>query len=144
MLEIRPDLTLLIQIGLFLIFMWTLNRTLFKPALRVLEERDHRIAGGRREAADLDARISETMSTYESSIREARAQGEKMRARFVQEASAEEARIAAAGRTRAAEATEKIRAEISRETRDARSELEGRVAEFADLIAERALGRRVA
>ena len=144
MLEIRPDLTLLIQVVLFLIFMWTLNRTLFKPALRVLEERDRQIAGGRREAADLDARISETISTYEGSIREARAQGEKRRARLVQEASAEEARIAAAGRTRAAEATEKIRTEISRETREARVELEGRVTEFADLIAERALGRRVA
>lgn len=144
MLEIRPDLTLLIQVALFLIFMWTLNRTLFKPALRVLEERDRQIAGGRREAADLDARISETISTYEGSIREARAQGEKRRARLVQEASAEEARIAAAGRTRAAEATEKIRTEISRETREARVELEGRVTEFADLIAERALGRRVA
>jgi len=143
-LEIRPDLTLLIQVVLFLIFMWTLNRTLFKPALRVLEERDRQIAGGRREAADLDARISETISTYEGSIREARAQGEKRRARLVQEASAEEARIAAAGRTRAAEATEKIRTEISRETREARVELEGRVTEFADLIAERALGRRVA
>lgn len=144
MLEIRPDLTLLIQILLFLIFMWTLNRLLFRPTLRVLEERDRQIAGGRREAADLEARISEAVSTYEGSIREARAQGEKGRARFVQEASVEEARIAREGRARAAEATEKIRTEISRETEKARSELEGRVREFADLIAERVLGRRVA
>ncbi len=144
MLEILPDLTLLIQIAIFLIFMWALNRLLFRPAVRVLEERDRQIAGGRREAADLDARISEVMSTYERGIREARAEGEKARAGLAQEGAAEEARIAAAGRAHAAEATEKIRREISRETKEARSELEGRVREFADLIAERALGRRVA
>ncbi len=144
MLQILPDLTLLIQIVIFLILMWAMNVLLFRPALRVLDERERQIKGGRQEAADLETRVSEAIDTYEERIREARARAEKERARLVQEAAAEEARIASEGRTRAAEATEKIRAGIARETKEARSELEGRVREFADLIAERALGRRVA
>ena len=144
MLQILPDLTLLIQIVIFLILVWAMNVLLFRPALGVLDERERQIEGSRQEAADLETRVSEGIDTYEERIREARARAEKERARLVQEAAAEESRIASEGRTRAAKATEKLRAEIARETTEAKSELESRVAEFAGLIAERALGRRVA
>lgn len=144
MLQILPDLTLPIQIGLFLIFIWVMNRLLFRPALEVLEERDRQVAGSRAKATELEARIREAVASYESSLRQARAEGERERARLVQEASEEEARIAAEGRDQAAQATERIRDEIARETTTARGELGDRAREFAALIAERALGRRVA
>ena len=44
MLQILPDLTLAIQIILFLFFIWIMNVILFRPTLKVLE-------------ADLGARI---------------------------------------------------------------------------------------
>ncbi len=144
MLQILPDLTLLIQIALFLAFIWVMNRLLFRPALEVLEERDRQITGSREKANDLEARVSEAIASYEARLREARAEGERERVQLAQEAAQEEARIAAEGRTQAAQATEKIRAEIVRETTVASGELEGQAREFAALIAERALGRRVA
>jgi len=143
-LQILPDLTLLIQVVLFLAFIWVMNRLLFRPAIVVLEERDRQIAGGREKAAALEARIAEAIASYEARLRQARAEAERERAVLLQEAAQEEARIAAEGRARAAEATEKIRAAIVEATGVARGELEGQARDFAALIAERALGRRVA
>lgn len=144
MLQILPDLTLLIQIGLFLVFIWVMNRLLFRPALGVLEERDQQIAGSREKAAELEARVAEAIASYEARIRETRAEAERERVRLTQEAAQEEARIAAEGREQASQATEKIRAAIASETSIARRELEGQARGFAALIAERTLGRRVA
>jgi F-type H+-transporting ATPase subunit b len=142
-LQILPDLTLLIQIILFLGFMWAMNVLLFRPAQRVLEARDQEIAGGREKASALEMRVEEAVERYGERIHEARALGERERARLVQEAAAEEARIAAEGRARAAEATARIEEALRGESASARGDLEGRAREFAALIAERALGRRV-
>jgi F-type H+-transporting ATPase subunit b len=109
----------------------------------VLEARDQEIAGGQEKASALEARVEEAVERYTARIHEARVEGERERARLVQEASAEEARIAEAGRAKAAEASARIEETLRSETTTAHHELEGRAREFAALIAERALGRRV-
>ncbi len=144
MLQIVPDLTLPVLIVLFLIFIWVMNALLFRPTLQVLEERQERIEGSRKRAGELQGRIEDALAKQAAQVREARVNGERERARLLQEASAEEERIAAEGRDRAARTIEEIREAIAREAREARSELEGRALDFATLIAEQVLGRRVA
>ncbi len=144
MLQILPDLTLVIQIGLFLLFIWVMNALLFRPTLRVIEDRQERIEGARLRAGELQERIEETVAKHAAQIRDARMNGERERARLVQEATAEEERIASEGRERAARSTAEIREAIARDAGVARGELEGRAREFAALIAEQVLGRRVA
>lgn len=144
MLQILPDLTLVIQIGLFLLFIWVMNALLFRPTLRVIEDRQERIEGARKRAGELQERIEETVAKHTARIRDARMNGERERARLVQEATAEEERIASEGRERAARSTAEIRETIARDAGVARGELEGRAREFAALIAEQVLGRRVA
>ena len=144
MLQILPDLTLAIQIVLFLLFIWLLNALLFRPTLRVLEARQERIEGSRHRAGELQARIEEAVAKHESQVRDARMNGERERARLVQEATAEEARIAAEGRDRASKIAAEIREAIARDAGTARRELDGLAREFASLIAEQVLGRRVA
>jgi F-type H+-transporting ATPase subunit b len=143
-LQILPDLTLVVQIVLFLIFMWVMNRLLFRPTLRVLEERDRQIQGARGKAADLETRVEAAIARYNESIREARVAGENERARFVREAMAEEERIANEGRAKAAEAMTRIQESIAQEAVTARAELKSRGREFAALITEQVLGRRIA
>ncbi|OGP83837.1 MAG: hypothetical protein A2Y95_10850 [Deltaproteobacteria bacterium RBG_13_65_10] len=143
MLQILPDLTLALQIGLFLIFMWIMNRMLFRPTLRVLEERERQIQGARGKAEDLQARVEAAMSRYGESIREARMTGEVERMRFVREAMGEEERIANEGRARAVETMKRIQENVAREAGIARTELDAKAREFAALIAEQVLGRSV-
>ena len=143
MLQILPDLTLVLQIGLFLIFMWIMNRMLFRPTLRVLEERERQIQGARGKVEDLQARVEAAMSRYGESIREARMTGEVERMRFVREAMGEEERIANEGRARAVETMKRIQENVAREAGIARTELDAKAREFAALIAEQVLGRSV-
>jgi F-type H+-transporting ATPase subunit b len=143
-LQILPDLTLAIQIVLFLLFIWVMNALLFRPTLQVLEDRQERIEWSRKRASELQARIEEAVAKYSGQVREARMNGERERARLVQEASVEEERVASEGRDRAARTTAEIRDRIAREAEVARGELEGRAREFGALIAEQVLGRRVA
>jgi F-type H+-transporting ATPase subunit b len=143
-LQILPDLTLVLQIVIFLIFMWVMNRMLFRPTLRVLEERERQIQGARGKAADLEAQVEAAIARYNASIREARAAGENERSRFVREAIAEEERIANEGRAKAAETLTRIQESIAREAVTARAELKSRGHEFASLITEQVLGRRIA
>jgi len=142
-LQILPDLTLALQIGLFLIFMWIMNRMLFRPTLRVLEERERQIQGARGKVEDLQARVEAAMSRYGESIREARMTGEVERMRFVREAMGEEERIANEGRARAVETMKRIQENVAREAGIARTELDAKAREFAALIAEQVLGRSV-
>jgi len=143
-LQILPDLTLAIQIVLFLIFIWVMNALLFRPTLQVLDQRKERIDGARERAGELETRIEEAVARHTARVREARSLGERERARLVQEAAAAEERIAGEGRERAAQATAQIRGAIVRDADAARAELEGRSREFAALIAEQVLGRRLA
>jgi F-type H+-transporting ATPase subunit b len=142
-LQMIPDLTLVLQIFLLLIFMWVMNRLLFRPTLRVLEERDRQIQGARSKAADLEARVEAAIARYTASIRDARVAGENERTRFVREAITEEERIANEGRVKAAEAMTRIQESIAQEAITARAELKSRGREFAALIAEQVLGRRI-
>jgi F-type H+-transporting ATPase subunit b len=143
-LQILPDLTLAIQIILFLLFIWIMNALLFKPTLKVLEERERRIDGARARAAQLEAGAEEAIARYAARVREARSEGEKARAALMQGALEEEERVASEGRGRAAETSARIRETIAREAAGAREDLERQARQFATLIAEQVLGRKVA
>jgi F-type H+-transporting ATPase subunit b len=71
-----PDGTLLFNIALILVMVFVLNRTLFKPINRILEERDRKIKGqGGGAASDLLAQVDSKLAHYENSLRAARTEG---------------------------------------------------------------------
>ena len=67
------NVTLLIQLAIFLFAMLWLSLLLLKPLLRLLEEREKRIEGTRREAAALTAANDEKLKGIAVRIDEARA-----------------------------------------------------------------------
>lgn len=72
--QLVPDGTLFIHIGLILLMIYILNRTFFRPVNRVLEARDKNKAGGS-EAQTLLSEVSEKETRYSEAIREARSKG---------------------------------------------------------------------
>src|SRR4051812_17943101 len=74
-IQLVPDGTLLIHIGLILVMVYVLNRTMFKPINKILEERDQRTRGQRGAAEDILKRIDESLSKYERTLYEARTEG---------------------------------------------------------------------
>lgn len=74
-IQLVPDGTLFLHIAIILIMVFVLNATLFKPINTILEEREKRTRGRSSEANDILRRVSEGISKYETTLREARAEG---------------------------------------------------------------------
>ena len=74
--EIRlvPDGTLFVHIALIVLMIYVLNKTLFRPIGRVLEERERHTTGRTGEAGEILASVEDKLSRYERSLREARAE----------------------------------------------------------------------
>src|SRR5918993_4297481 len=71
-IQLVPDGTLFIHIAIILLMVFILNRTLFRPVNRMLEERGRRTHGRSDEARKTVGQVEESLLRYERSLREAR------------------------------------------------------------------------
>src|ERR687886_1553883 len=74
-IQLIPDGTLLIHIVIIISMVFVLNRLLFKPVLRTLGDREARTHGRTDEARETIRKVGESLSRYENSLRQARAEG---------------------------------------------------------------------
>lgn len=77
-IQLVPDGTLFLHIAIILLMVAVLNRTLFKPINRILEERERRTRGRSGEAAGILRSVEEKTTNYERALREARAEGYRL------------------------------------------------------------------
>ena len=77
-IQLFPDGTLFIHIGLILLMIWILNRTFFKPINAVIEKRSKQKAGRGGEADDILNDVSAKQKKYEKTMRDARGEGYEM------------------------------------------------------------------
>src|SRR5918911_512342 len=73
-IQLVPDGTLFLHIGLILVMVFILNATLFKPINHILEEREKRTGGRSGQARDILRRVEEKLRHYENALREERAE----------------------------------------------------------------------
>ncbi len=140
---ININATLFIQLVNFLVLMVLLDRILFRPMLRILEERRERTEGRRRQAERIDAEAEAIWADYQERIRQAKAEADRIRTEIIRRAEAERQKLLA----QVAEESEKrlvqIRARIRAEVEEARKALEAEARVLAEGMAERLLGRRI-
>ena len=74
-IQLFPDGTLFIHVGLILIMIWVLNRTLYRPINRVLEAREKNKGGHSSEAVSLLKDVEEKESRYNREMLETRSKG---------------------------------------------------------------------
>ncbi len=74
-IQLVPDGTIFLHIAIILLMIWILNRTLFRPINRVLEERERKIGGRAGTAQAILGQVDEKVSKYEGALREARSEG---------------------------------------------------------------------
>jgi F-type H+-transporting ATPase subunit b len=77
-IQLVPDGTLFLHIAIILVMVFILNKTLYGPLNRILEERQRRTGGRSGEAREIVRRVEESMTRYERSLREARTEGYRM------------------------------------------------------------------
>jgi F-type H+-transporting ATPase subunit b len=138
------DSTVLVMLGLFLLLAFILTRWLWKPYLRVRDERVRRVEGARAEAERLDANSAGRLERIEAQLTEARKAGQAERAQLRAQALVREQQIVteaqAAAHKMLAEARSKLDAALTAE----RARLEISATTLGREIAEKALGRRLA
>src|SRR5437660_538922 len=75
---LKPDMTLFVVIGVFLLLVFLLNTLIFKPVLNVVNERERLTTGAMAQAKHSMHDYEKRLSTYEEKIGQARAESYKM------------------------------------------------------------------
>ena len=101
------DLSVLFQLGVFLVFLVLINFVLFRPLMQTLDARRERTTGAREQAARDDAEAREKIAAYEGHLAEAGGEGAELRKALREEGQAD-----------ARKRVEKARAEQERRLRD--------------------------
>lgn len=122
---------LIFQVVNFLLLLYLLNRFLFKPVLKLLDERESRIRKGL-EDAEAAARDRElARAEREAALDEARKEAQAMVARANKIAEDSRAEILAEAKAQADKVTARAREEITAEKDKAMAELRATVADLA-------------
>ncbi len=138
------DFTVFVQLGLFFITALVATKFLFRPYLKMREERTAGIEGAREEATHMSAQADGQLAEYEVKLSKARGRAEDERRKLRSEASAHEREVLDKTHAEAVAAREAARKQITSQTETARAELKPRASEIAAAVASKLLGREVA
>ena len=142
-IQLVPDGTLFLHIAIILVMIFILNRTLFRPVNRVLEEREHRTVGRTGEARGVLQRVEESLTRYERSLREARAESYRLLERQQAEATGERQQKVGLVKKEVGDLIEGQKREIQAQADEARASLEGEARRVAATVSAQILGRSV-
>lgn len=142
-IQLVPDGTLFVHIAIILVMIFILNRTLFKPVNRVLEEREHRTVGRSGEARGVLQRVEESLSRYERTLREARAESYRLMEREQAEATGARQQKIGLVKQEVGDLIEGQKREIKAQAEEARATLEGEARRVAASVSAQILGRSV-
>jgi F-type H+-transporting ATPase subunit b len=138
------DSTVYVMLGMFLVLAFILTQWLWKPYLRVREERVRRVEGAKEEADRLEADAAARLARIEAQLVEARkaSQAERDKARAA--AVAREQEIVAAAQEVARKQLIEARGKLEIALTSERARLAAHANALGREIAEKALGRRLA
>ncbi len=140
---IDVDGTIFVQLGLFLLAVVVLYRFLWKPYLRVRDERVTRVEGYRQEAARIDADAEARLARLDAELAEARRVGAGERATARAAALAHEHELLAQAQAAAQRAQAEARAQLAAALAAERATLHQKATEIGREAAKKILGREV-
>jgi F-type H+-transporting ATPase subunit b len=137
------DHTVWIQLLLFFIVAFIGSRLLFRPYLRMRDERAAGIEGARDEAVRLSTEADARLAHYEKEIAVARSRAQDERRTMRTDAAVKQREATEKARADAGKAFDDARLRVERETNLARQQLMPRATQVAEEIAGKLLGRKV-
>ena len=118
-----------------------LNKVLFRPINRTLNERENRTRGRSKEAREIVQRIGDSLSRYEDSLRQARAEGYRLLEQQKAKAFAERQSKISSVRKEVEEVIGQERGKIQAQADEARATLEDEARLVAASISSQILRR---
>jgi F-type H+-transporting ATPase subunit b len=141
---ISLDISILYQVILFVILWLILNKVLFQPYLKLLDERESKTTGAQHDSAELEHEGARLRAQYEEKIGQAQSVAAVERERILQGAREEREKILAKARQEAGQTLSLRRQEIATALEAERRLAAAEAATIAAEIASKVLGRRVA
>lgn len=133
--------TLILQFINFMVLLYLLNRILFKPLRKVLDERQSSIDGGHARARELQADIDDKMERYQQQLAEAKKIANEERALLKKAAHEEEGKTLEVAHKNAANRLLQIKERVALESAEAGKVLKSESEAIAQQIAAKILGR---
>jgi F-type H+-transporting ATPase subunit b len=132
--QLLPDGSLFIHIGMILLMIYILNRTFFRPINRVIEARVKNKGGRFTEAEEILNKVSKKQADYENDLLKARSESyefiEKERSEAIRKRQAEIEEVKA----ETGAMFEQNKEEILNQTNEARTAIKNQADELADRI----------
>jgi F-type H+-transporting ATPase subunit b len=141
---ISLDISILHQIILFIVLGLILNKILFQPYLRLLEERERRTIGAEHDSADLEHEGARLRAQYEEKIAQAQRVAYAAKDAILQEARQQREKILGQARAEAASKLEQARREIALALEKEKALAAAETATVAGEMVSKVLGRKVA
>lgn len=140
---IEINFTLIVQLANFLILLVVLNFLLFRPILKVLDEREKLVNESRDMKEKVDRLAGESMAEYDNKIHDAKHEAMSIRAASRSEALARFREIVQAAKEANIEELEKARESLGAQAAESREVLADEAKLLGSDIASRLLGRTV-
>lgn len=133
--QLFPDGTLFIHVGLILVMIWVLNRTLYRPINRVLESREKNKGGHSSEAVGLLKDVEEKETRYTREMLETRSKGYELIEREQKAATEAREKQLADVKAEVAGNFESGKADLEKQAAEARAAIRTDADKIADSIA---------
>ena len=141
---IELNWTFFVQIFNFLLLMFILNKILYKPILKVLDEREARIVGGQEKAKRLLDESQGILKSYNEKLYSAKIDAMTVKNSSRKQAVDEANVIIEDARRNAETIVIDVQKEMAEEIARVKSELEPEIGIMAGTIAQQILGRKIA
>jgi F-type H+-transporting ATPase subunit b len=138
---ISINLTLLVQMAIFLTVLVLLNSLLFQPILRTFDERARRVEDAESKARALEAETASRIATYEGKLAAARAAGGRDQEVIRRRTLEEEARLLRRVHEETGDMLGELRERIAREYRETSAALKLEAEALSRQVVARILGR---
>jgi len=141
---IEVNFTLFIQMINFFLLILILNKILYKPILKILEEREQRIEGQQQQAKKTIEDSLVILTDYNKKLYDAKIDAMNTKNAARNEASEQANGIIDDSRRKAEEIITRMQQEMASEMAQAKRELDPELSVMASTIAQQILGRKVA
>jgi len=138
---ISINATLVVQIVNFLILIWILNRILFRPIFKIIDEREDFIASSKADIERIEAEAMGKIRTYENRMSEARAEARERRDTARGEANTSAREIMDRAKAEAQDHISAIQTEAAEAVEGVKIELAGFRESIAELVLAKFVGR---
>lgn len=137
---IHIDLTLIVEVVLFLLFLWVLNMVFYQPLVRIFQQRAERVEAGLRAAEESQRRAEETQREVQRQLDQARQEAQGLMAAAHKEADAERRTLMEQAKGEADTLLQSAREDIQRERDAAVDQVRRETGAIAILVASKAVG----